>query len=82
MDVWSAGVILYQVIFGTKPFGNGQSQEAFFTKNTAAVEELVFPSRPVASDACKDFIGKCLTRNVHERPDIKAIAAHSFLQLK
>lgn len=80
--MWSAGVILYQVVFGTKPFGNGQSQEAFFTKNTAAVEELVFPARPGASDGCKDFIAKCLTRNVHDRPDIQAIAAHPFLQLK
>lgn len=80
VDVWSAAVILFQCLFGTKPFGNGQSQEQFFRENTASKETLDFPARPAVSDAAKDFIRTCLTRNVIDRPDVRAAAAHPFLR--
>jgi tousled-like kinase len=80
VDVWSAAVILFQCLFGTKPFGHGQSQEQFFRENTASKETLQFPARPGVSDAAKDFIRLCLTRNVADRPDVHAASNHPFLQ--
>lgn len=79
VDVWSAAVILYQCLFGSKPFGNGQSQEQFFRENTASKEALQFPPRPGISDAAKDFMRVCLTRNVADRPDVRAASRHPFL---
>lgn len=79
VDVWSAAVILYQCLFGSKPFGNGQSQEQFFRENTASKQSLQFPARPGVSDAAKDFMRFCLTRNVADRPDVHAASKHPFL---
>jgi tousled-like kinase len=79
VDVWSAAVILFQCLFGCKPFGHGQSQEQFFRENTASKEALQFPPRPAVSDAAKDFIRACLTRDVVDRPDVRAASEHPFL---
>jgi tousled-like kinase len=79
VDVWSAGVILYQMLFGGKPFGHGQTQEQFYRENTCAREKLQFPLRPGISENAKEFIRLCLTRNVADRPDVRTAARHPFL---
>lgn len=57
VDVWSAAVILYQMVYGRRPFGDGLSQERVLReqvmRNARAVE---FPAKPNVSQECKDFI--------------------------
>lgn len=80
VDVWSAGVILFQMLYGRKPFGHDQTQERMFRDRTVQREELVFPARPAVSDVCKDFMKFCLTRKVAERPDVQRVVLHPFLR--
>lgn len=80
VDVWSAGVILFQMLYGRKPFGHDQTQERIFRERTVLKEELEFPSKPPVSDLAKDFIRKCLTRQASERPDVRQIMTHPFLR--
>ena len=81
VDVWSVGVILYQCLFGRKPFGNEQSQASILHENTILkATEVVFPDKPPISKEAKDFIKRCLTYRKEERPDILTLSTDSYLK--
>ncbi|KAF6004825.1 Tousled-like kinase [Cyanidiococcus yangmingshanensis] len=83
VDVWSCGVIMFQLLYGMKPFGNDLTQERILRDQTilkASEQDLCFPSKPIVSAEAKDFIRLCLTRNQADRPDIRSIALHPFLR--
>ena len=83
VDVWSIGVILYQLIYGKKPFGNDLSQQDVLRhdiiKNAYNVH---FPAKPAISSECKSFILKCLEHEQEKRPDIHMLWKDPFLQPK
>eukprot|EP01102_Stenamoeba_stenopodia_P007793 TRINITY_DN2198_c0_g1_i1.p1 TRINITY_DN2198_c0_g1~~TRINITY_DN2198_c0_g1_i1.p1 ORF type:complete len:773 (-),score=121.37 TRINITY_DN2198_c0_g1_i1:107-2425(-) len=81
VDVWAAGVIFYQMLYGKKPFGNGLSQQKFFTDHTLANEPtLEFPPKPVVSDLAKTFIRSCLIFQQKERPDVLTLVNDEYLK--
>ncbi|KAL6276676.1 hypothetical protein ACE6H2_020277 [Prunus campanulata] len=80
VDVWSAGILVYQMLFGRRPFGHDQTQERILREDTIIkARKVEFPSRPAISNEAKDFIRRCLTYNQAERPDVLAIAQDPFL---
>jgi tousled-like kinase len=56
VDVWSVGVIFFQMLFGRKPFGNNLSQQKILQDNVIINSTLEFPQKPVISKEAKDFI--------------------------
>eukprot|EP01094_Clydonella_sp_ATCC50884_P023446 TRINITY_DN5618_c1_g1_i2.p3 TRINITY_DN5618_c1_g1~~TRINITY_DN5618_c1_g1_i2.p3 ORF type:complete len:123 (-),score=29.41 TRINITY_DN5618_c1_g1_i2:338-706(-) len=82
VDVWSAGVLFYQLLFGTKPFGHDRSQQAILREGIISQNTTVsFPDKPSVSDEAKRFIRRCLTPNHALRPDVFEICKDPYLSI-
>uniref|UniRef100_A0A7S4ITG5 Protein kinase domain-containing protein n=2 Tax=Odontella aurita TaxID=265563 RepID=A0A7S4ITG5_9STRA len=84
VDVWSIGVIYFQMLFGRRPFGDGQSQDKVLSNNIMLnARDVRFPSKPAGvSGGAKDFIRKCLTYDQTFRSNVSQLCAHPYLQQK
>lgn len=71
VDVWSVGVVFYELLYGRKPFGDGQSQEHILRQASSIFNpngELNFPSK--ISKQAEEFLRRLLTYDVRKRPDV------------
>ena len=66
VDTWSAGVMFFQLLFSKVPFAADKHQDLVFREGTIPQEarNLHFPEGPLVSEACKDYIKRC----VHSPP--------------
>lgn len=71
-DIWSMGVILFQLVFGRLPFPIDKGYVVFINKVTT--ERVKIPTSPSISDRLVELLYACL-----ERDQIKRYSIEEFL---
>ena len=79
-DVWSIGVIAYMLLSGTPPFNGNDDAHTLRIVKTGMFTFHPQLFDPVSEDA-KDFISKCLTKNVSARLTAEAAQRHSWFSI-
>ena len=80
VDVWSIGVIFYQMLFGKRPFGDGKSQDKILADQTMLnAHEVTFPDKIDVTAECKQFVRDCLTYDQAFRPSVAQLCGHSYV---
>ena len=83
-DIWSLGCILYQMVYGTPPFGSTTSLIQKLREIVDPKCHINYPDIGIQNDPLLETIKCCLIRNPHGRSPIRGqegLLQKSFLNL-
>jgi len=77
VDIWSLGIMLMEMTDGEPPYMEFPPLRALFLITTQGIPGVKEPHKWSAE--FKDFLAKCLTKDVNNRPDAATLLKHPFL---
>ena len=81
VDIWSIGVILFEMFFRKKPFGQNYTQDKLLKERVMQNAKVVeIPNKPNISEECKDFIRHCLAYHQEDRYDVFQALESPFIK--
>ena len=79
-DLWSIGVCFFQMIFGKPPWDAKNMQDLQTKVKTMSGNNLVIPSSPQTSQACKDLLKGLLQSDPNKRIEWNAFFSHKIFE--
>ncbi|CAD8148025.1 unnamed protein product [Paramecium octaurelia] len=76
-DIWSLGVVFYELLYGKPPWVAQTEQELIFKVLNKSV---VFPDFPFVSDSVKDLIKQCLIIDPYMRLSLNDLIQHPVIK--
>ncbi|KAK0428460.1 hypothetical protein QR680_010821 [Steinernema hermaphroditum] len=78
-DLWSAGTILFECLFGRAPFASATVDE--IKVHLRSMDPIQVPNYPVLSDQCYDLLKRLLIRDPYDRISFEEFFVHKFVDL-